>query len=471
MDVNTVVVGSGPNGLVAAIRLAEAGQRVVVLEAANQIGGGLRTEELTLPGFRHDVCSSVHPLALASPAFRALDLSREGVKFAHPAAAFGHPVDERSAGVVYRDLDRTVAELGRDGAAWGRVVGGVSRGGQRLVDGLLSPLDLPPKAPLALAAYGSVGVWPERWVGRAVFREEPARALLAGLAAHSMLSLTSLTTAGFGMLLGGLAHSVGWPVAVGGSQSIADALVARLRSLGGEVVTGHRVTSVTDLLKASNVVLDLTPRQVTEVAREVLPTGYRKRLEAFRYGPGVFKVDWALDGSVPWGDERLTGAGTVHVCGTAADVALSEKLTAAGDHPERPYVLFVQASTADSSRAPAGKHTGWAYCHVPNGSRVDMTDRIEAQIERFAPGFKDRILARHTMDTAALEAHNANEVGGDIAGGASDWRQFIARPVLSRSPWVTPVPGLYMCSSSTPPGGGVHGMSGWHAAAQVLART
>jgi len=285
-----------------------------------------------------------------------------------------------------------------------------------------------------------------------------------------MLSLTSLTTAGFGMLLGGLAHSVGWPVAVGGSQSIADALVARLQSLGGEVRTNHRVRSLAELPSSTNVVLDLTPRQVVEIAWEVLPTNYRLRLEHFRYGPGVFKVDWALDGPVPWNDERLAEAGTVHVCGTADEVALSEKLSGTGEHPERPYVLFVQASVADSSRAPDGKHTGWAYCHVPHGSRVDMTERIEAQIERFAPGFRDRVLARHTMDTAALEAHNANEVGGDIAGGASDWRQFVARPVLSLSPWATPVPGLFMCSSSTPPGGGVHGMGGWHAAGEVLAR-
>lgn len=470
MAPDTVVVGSGPNGLVAAARLAEAGQRVTVLEAEAQLGGGLRTEELTLPGFRHDVCSTVHPLALASTAFRALDLSQEGLAFRHPGIAFGHPLDDRTAGVVYHDLDRTVAELGRDGAAWRRIVGGVARGGDELVDGLLSPLTIPPKAPLKLAAYGSVGAWPSQLVGSAAFREETARALLAGCAAHSMLSLRSLTTAGFGTLLAGLAHSVGWPVAVGGSQAIADALVARLKSLGGEVVTEHRVTSVKELLAESNVVLDLTPRQVISVAGDVLPASYRRRLEKFRYGPGVFKVDWALDGPIPWLDQRLTEAGTVHVCGTAAEVALSEKQTAAGEHPERPYVLFVQAGAADPSRAPVGKQTGWAYCHVPNGSRVDMTDRIEAQMERFAPGFRDRILARHTMDTVALEAHNANLIGGDIAGGESDWRQFVARPVWSFNPWVTPTKRLYLCSSSTPPGGGVHGMGGWHAAGEVLER-
>ncbi len=471
MNPDTIVVGSGPNGLVAAVRLAEAGQRVLVLEAASQVGGGVRTEELTLPGFRHDVCSSVHPLAMASPAFRTLDLSREGLAFAQPGVPLGHPVDQQTTALLWRDVAETAAGLGRDGAAWRRIVGGVAGLGEPLVDGLLSPLEFPPKAPLALAAYGAVGAWPSGWVDKVAFREPPARALFSGLAAHSMLSLTSLTTAGFGLLLGALAHVVGWPVAVGGSQSIADALVARLRSLGGEIETDRRVASLSELPPSSSIVLDLTPRQVVDVAGDVLPTRYRDRLAGFRYGPGVFKVDWALDAPVPWTDSRLADAGTVHVCGTAAEVASSERLAAAGKHAERPFVLFVQATGADPTRAPEGKHTGWAYCHVPHGSRVDMTDRIEAQIERFAPGFRDRILARHTMDTAALEAHNANEVGGDIAGGASDWRQFIARPVLTRSPWVTPVPGLYLCSSSTPPGGGVHGMGGWHAAREVLART
>ncbi|HVQ89129.1 MAG TPA: NAD(P)/FAD-dependent oxidoreductase [Actinomycetes bacterium] len=469
-DPDAIVVGSGPNGLVAAIRLAEAGQQVLLLEAAPIIGGGMRTEELTLPGFKHDVCSSVHPLALASPAFRALNLAREGLEFAHPSIPFGHPIDERDTALLLRDVKETARGLGRDEAAWRRIMGRLLHLGQPLVDSLLSPLDLPPKAPIALAQYGLVGAWPSQVVGGVVFREEPARALLAGVAAHSMLRMSALTTAGFGLLLGLLAHQVGWPVAVGGSQNIADALAKRLRSLGGEIVTDHRVDSLAELPPSASIVLNLSPRQVVAIAGDKLPNRYRRSLERFRLAPGVFKVDWALDGPVPWRDSRLSGAGTVHVCGTAAEVAASEHATAAGQHSERPYVLFVQASVADATRAPAGKHTGWAYCHVPNGSRVDMTDRIESQLERFAPGFRERVLARSTMDAAALEAHNANDVGGDIAGGATDWRQFLRRPVLSRSPWVTPVPGLYLCSASTPPGGGVHGMGGWHAAAEVLAR-
>lgn len=466
-EVDAVVVGSGPNGLVAAVTLAEAGWRVLVLEAAATYGGGLRTQELTLPGFRHDVCSAVHPLAMASPAFRALGL--DGARFLHPEVPLGHPLGSGRSVLLWRDVEQTAAALGRDAETWRRVVGGLARRWESVTAGVLDPFAVPPRAPLATAAFGAVGVWPTTGVTR-LLRDEPARALLAGLAGHATLDLSEPLTTGVGLLLGLLGHAVGWPVVEGGSQALADALVARLRALGGEVRTGHRVTDVDDLPRARAVLLDLSPRQVLRVAGHRLPPSYRRRLGRWRYGAGAFKVDWALDAPVPWVDARLAGVGTLHLGGPAAEVVAAERAVAAGRVPERPYVLLVQATAADPSRAPSGKHTLWGYCHVPNGSTVDMTAAIEAQVERFAPGFTDRVLARHVMGPDRLEAHNANYVGGDIAGGASDWRQLVARPVPSPTPWATPDPRLYLCSSSTPPGGGVHGMGGRHAAVLALRR-
>lgn len=460
---DAVVVGSGPNGLVAAVRLAEAGRRVLLVEAAERIGGGLRTEELTLPGFRHDVCATVLPLALASPAFRALDL---GVEFTHPPIPTAHPLPSGPAALVHRDVGATATGFGRDGRTWLATVGATARAGPALADTLLAPLSRP-VAPLAAARFGVVGAPPATVTG-ALFREPRARAAFAGMAAHSMLDLHAPVTAGYGLLLAALAHSVGWPVVRGGSQVLADALAGRLRALGGEIVTGWRVRDLAELPPAAATVLNLTPRQVLAVAGDRLPARYRRALGRYRYGPGVFKLDHALDGPVPWLDPAVAGAGTVHLGGTAEEVVAAERDVARGRHPERPFVLAVQACVADPSRAPAGKHTLWTYCHVPNGSGVDMTGRIEAQIERFAPGFRERVLARHAMGPAAFEAHDENNVGGDIGGGSADLRQFVARPVLSRTPWRTPVPGLYLCSSSTPPGAGVHGMGGWAAAGVVL---
>ena len=463
---DAVVVGSGPNGLVAAVAMAEAGRRVLVLEAASRWGGGLRTEELTLPGFAHDVCATVLPLTVASPAFRALPL--DGVGWDHPATPAAHPLDGRPAVLVHRDLDRTAAALGRDARAWRATVGATARGGRPLVDTLLAPLDLPPHSVFRAARFGALGVLPATAMARSVFRTADARAAFAGMAAHSMLDLRAPSTAGYGLLLAGLAHQVGWPVVHGGSQRLADALVARLVELGGEIVTDHPVRALADIPPAAAVLLDLTPRQVVAIAGDRLPSSYRQRLSRFRYGPGVFKVDWALAGPVPWADPAVGDAATVHLGGTLEEIAAGERSVARGGHPDRPYVLVVQPCVADPSRAPAGKQTLWAYCHVPNGSTVDMTERIEAQLERFAPGFRDRVLARHVMGPAAMQEHNANLVGGDIGGGSAQLTQFLRRPAYSLRPWETPLPGLYICSASTPPGAGVHGMGGWQAARLAL---
>jgi phytoene dehydrogenase-like protein len=464
---DAVVVGSGPNGLVGAITLAAAGLKVLLLEGANAFGGGLRSAALTLDGFTHDICATALPLARASKAFRELDL---GVEWAFPAVQAAHPLDGQDAVLVYRDVAQTAAGLRspRDALAWRQSVGAAARDGFGLVDSLLSPLSVP-RAPLRLARYGALGALPATVLARALFGGERGRAMLAGMAAHSMIDLREPITGGYGLLLAALAHQVGWPVVRGGSRRLAAALVDRLVSLGGVAERGHQVRDLSDVPNASVILLDLTPAQVLAFCGDRLPNRYARRLRRFRYGPGVFKLDWALSGPVPWADPAVSAAGTVHLGGPLAQIAAGEAEVAAGRHPQWPYVLAVQPCAADPSRAPAGRHVLWAYCHVPNGSTVDMTAPIEAQIERFAPGFRDLILARVAHDPAALERHDPNLVGGDIGGGYAGLTQFI-RPVFAPHPWATPLRGVYLCSASTPPGAGVHGMGGYHAARLALAR-
>ena len=468
-EFDAVVVGSGPNGLVAAATLGIAGWRVLVLEAAPEVGGGTRSEALTLPGFVHDVCSAIHPLGGASPAMQSLPLAEHGLEWIHPEVPLAHPVDGGRVALLQRDVDATADGLGGDGRTYRRLVQRFVESGGPLIDGLMSPLDLPPKHPLLLARYGAIGILPATVVARR-FHTDEAGGMFSGLAAHSMLSLRSPLTTGFGLFLAVLGHSVGWPLAKGGSSAIAHALAAIVVENGGTIVCDHRVTTLRDLPPARATLLDLTPRQVLAIDDGRLPARYRRTLGRYRYGPGVFKIDWALDGPIPWANPAAARAATVHLGGTAREIAAGELDVQQGRVAERPFTLLAQQSLFDPSRAPAGKHTAWAYCHVPAGSTVDMTAAVEAQAERFAPGFRDQILARHVMGPGAVEAHDANYVGGDINGGRSDLRQFFARPKLSLHPWATPDPSLYLCSSSTPPGGGVHGMCGWNAAKLVLHR-
>lgn len=465
---DAVVVGAGPNGLAAAVALATAGCRVLILEAHETVGGGARTAELTLPGFRHDICSAVHPMGVASPFFRDLPLDPFGLSWIWPELPLAHPFDDGTAIALERSVEATAAGLGPDGDAYRRLFGPLAAGWSDILDTFLGPLR-PPRHPLSMARFAP-GLLPAATLARLIFRGQPARALLAGLAAHIILPLEWATTAAYGMMLGMLAHAAGWPVARGGSQAIAGALAAYLRSLGGVIETGTRVNSLDDLPPARAILFDVAPRELIRIAGDRLPGRYRRALEFYRYGQGVFKVDYALSEPVPWAAESARRAGTLHLGGTLAEIAAAEREIWRGAHPQRPYVLVSQPTLFDPTRAPDGRHTLWAYCHVPAGSTVDMTDRLEAQIERFAPGFRDCVLARHTMTAAGYERYNPNYVGGDINAGAQTWRQLFTRPVARRDPYTTPLPGVFLCSAATPPGGGVHGMCGYYAAQSALRR-
>ena len=466
---DAIVVGAGPNGLAAAITLARAGRSVLVLEAKETIGGGSRSMELTFPGFVHDVCSAIHPMGIASPFFRSLPLEQHGLQWIHPSAPLAHPFDDGTAALLERSIEATGATLGRDAEVYHKLMAPLVSHWDILADAFLGPLR--PQAmrhPFVVARFGLKAIRPARYLAQSVFKEEPARALFAGISAHSLLPLERSPSSGFGLILGILGHVVGWPMPLGGSQKIVDALASYLCSLGGEIVTGVEVKSIDALPSARAVLFDVSPRQLLRIAGERLPGGYQRKLQRYRYGPGVFKIDFALDGPVPWKAVECARAGTVHLGGTLAEIAAAEKTVWRGQHPENPFVLVAQQSLFDPTRAPEGKHTLWTYCHLPNGSTFDMTERIESQIERFAPGFRDRVLARHVANPRDLERYDANYIGGDINGGVEDLWQFFTRPTLRLVPYSTPAKGIYICSSSTPPGGGVHGMCGYFAAQAAL---
>ena len=468
-DLDVVVVGSGPNGLAAAVALAREGASVLVLEATDEIGGGTRTAELTLPGFHHDVCSAVHPMGVLSPFLRTLPLAEHGLEWIHPPASVAHPLDDGEAVMLYRSLERTAEALGEDARAWRRLVAPFLAAPQALLEDVLAPLRVP-RSPVTMARFGMRAAFSANRLARLLFRGARARALLAGCAAHSVLPLTHPLTAALGVIFAFTAHVEDWPVARGGSHAISRALASLLESLGGRIETGVRVGSLADVPDSRAVLFDTSPDQLSRIAGDALPARYRRRLARYRYGPGVFKLDWALDGPIPWRDPRCLEASTVHVGGTLEEICVSERAMYRGRHAERPYLILCQQSDFDESRAPAGKRTGYAYCHVPHGSTVDMSDAIESQVERFAPGFRDRILARRATDTRALEDDNPNYKGGAITGGVADLFQLFTRPVARLDPYATPNPRLFIGSASTPPGGGVHGMCGYWAARSVLKR-
>lgn len=464
---DAVIVGAGPNGLAAAITLARAAKKVLVIEAAPTIGGGTRTAELTLPGFQHDICSAIHSLAVGSPFFQTVPLEKYGVRWLYPPVNLAHPLDDGRAAAIYPVWEKTLQTLGRDATAYRRLVQPLALNWPKLADAFLGPLRFP-RHPVAMARLGLPGLLPLPVLARRFFKEDTTQALLAGMSAHSMLDLDVVASSATGLMLAATAHAVGWPMPEGGSQRITEAMAAYLQDLGGEIQTGLEVGGLEDLPECRAILLNITPRQLIRLAGRYLPQNYVEQLLGYRYGPGIFKLDLALGGPVPWTAPACRQAGTVHVGGTLPEIVASEKAATQGRLADKPFVLVAQQSLFDSTRAPAGQHTLWAYCHVPHGSTEDMTERIEAQIERFAPGFRQLILARHTFNAPEIERYNPNYVGGDINGGLQSLRQQFTRPVVRLNPYTTPRPNLFICSSATPPGGGVHGMCGYWAARAAL---
>jgi phytoene dehydrogenase-like protein len=467
MSGRACVVGAGPNGLAAAIVLAQAGMQVDVLEAESTPGGAARTLELTLPGFRHDFGSAIYPMAAGSPFFSSLPLRDHGLEWIHSPSALAHPLDDGTAVMLERDLNKTTDSLGVDGPEWGKLMHPFVERWSEFAPQVLRPVSFVPRHPWLMARFGMLAVQSAQAVA-ARFREARTRALFAGLAAHSFLSLDEPLSAAFAILMAVPAHAVGWPIPRGGAQSLTNALCSLLSSLGGKIKTSSPVQNLAAMEEYDLFLCDLTPRQLVKVGGERLSESYQSRLGKFRYGAAAFKVDYALNAPIPWKASECSRAATVHLGGSFEEIAASEQAVRSGQHAERPFVLLAQPSLFDSSRAPAGKHTAWAYCHVPNGSKVDMLEKLENQIERFAPGFRDCVLARHVFSPADLESMDANLVGGDIGGGVMDMRQFLFRPTWRH--YATSARDIYICSASTPPGGGVHGMCGYHAAKMALSR-
>ncbi|HEY0055221.1 MAG TPA: NAD(P)/FAD-dependent oxidoreductase [Pedobacter sp.] len=465
-EFDAIVIGSGPNGLSAAITLQREGLSVLLIEGKDVIGGGLRSAELTLPGFTHDVCSAIHPMAAASPFFKTLPLQTYGLSWIYPEVAAAHPFDDGTAAILKKSVAETAAFLGRDEQAYLDLMGPVVKSWPLIVNDVLGPLTIP-SHPAEMAQFGLKALSSALTLSKR-FSTKEGKGLWAGMAAHSIQPLSNLTTSAIGIVLMAAGHLGGWPIPKGGSHRIANALASYFKSLGGTIETGVYVKSLNQLPSSKAVLFDVTPRQLLEIAGHKFSSIYKWQLERYRYGMGIFKIDWALDSQIPFTAKECRSAGTVHIGNTIEEIALSEQTASSGRVPEKPFVLLAQQSLFDSSRAPQGKHTAWAYCHVPNGSKTDMTDAIENQVERFAPGFKERILGKHVFNTERMEEYNPNYIGGDINGGVIDIGQIFTRPVISTSPYKTSAKGLYICSSSTPPGGGVHGMCGYHAAKKAL---